>query len=382
MTKKEILEQRNANSEKLQALYDELKSEETEKRDIEDIEKDVNDCIQKNAELDGELKKIEERKKTIDEVKKGQGAVMPTPIIEKREKTNEKIEVRNSQEYINAYANYIKTGDDTECRSLLTEKATGGTIPVPEIVDSYINTAWDKLVLLNKVHRTNLKGIVKVGFELSATDAAIHEEGKAAPVEEELKLGIVTLTPQTIKKWITVSDEALDLNGAAFLEYIYSEITYKILKFAEGLVVDKILNSPEVATATAAGVPQVKLGKAYAVADIFSLKAKLSDEATNLTLIMSKATEAAYKTVAAGANYMIDIFDGIDVVTNEKAGDKVILADLNGVHANFTNGNDVTFKFDDLSLAEKDLVKIVGRLPIAIEVTKNATAVVGVKGTA
>lgn len=382
MTKKEILEQRNKNNDKLQALYDELKSEETEKRDVEDIEKDVNDCIQKNAELDGELKKIEERKKTIDEIKKGQGAVMPTPVIEKREKTNEKIEVRNSQEYINAYANYIKTGDDTECRSLLTEKATGGTIPVPEIVDGYINTAWDKLVLLNKVHRTNLKGIVKVGFELSATDAAIHEEGKAAPAEEELKLGIVTLTPQTIKKWITVSDEALDLNGAAFLEYIYSEITYKILKFAEGLVVDKILNSPEVATATAAGVPQVKLGTAYAVADIFSLKAKLSDEATNLTLIMSKATEAAYKTVAAGANYMIDIFDGIDVVTNEKAGEKVILADLNGVHANFTNGNDVTFKFDDLSLAEKDLVKIVGRLPIAIEVTKNATAVVGVKGTA
>ena len=32
-----------------------------------------------------------------------------------------------------------------------------------------------------------------------------------------------------------------------------------------------------------------------------------------------------------------------------------------GAQANFPNGNEVTLKYDDLSLAESDLVKIVGR---------------------
>ena len=34
-------------------------------------------------------------------------------------------EVRNSKEYIDGYANYIKTGDDSECRALLSENGGG-----------------------------------------------------------------------------------------------------------------------------------------------------------------------------------------------------------------------------------------------------------------
>ena len=32
-----------------------------------------------------------------------------------------------------------------------------------------------------------------------------------------------------------------------------------------------------------------------------------------------------------------------------------------GAHANFPNGDEITIKYDDLSLAESDLVKLVGR---------------------
>ena len=39
-----------------------------------------------------------------------------------------------------------------------------------------------------------------------------------------------------------------------------------------------------------------------------------------------------------------------------------------GAIANFPNGEDITIKYDDLSLAEKDLVKLVGREFIGIEV--------------
>ena len=41
---------------------------------------------------------------------------------------------------------------------------------------------------------------------------------------------------------------------------------------------------------------------------------------------------------------------------------EAIVGDLgNGALANFPGGEDIEFKFDELSLAEKDLVKIVGR---------------------
>ena len=39
-----------------------------------------------------------------------------------------------------------------------------------------------------------------------------------------------------------------------------------------------------------------------------------------------------------------------------------------GAHANFPNGEEITIKYDDLSLAEKDLVKLVGREFVGLEV--------------
>ena len=77
------------------------------------------------------------------------------------------------------------------------------------------------------------------------------------------------------------------------------------------------------------------------------------------------------------ANYGVDPFDGMEVIFNDTlyaasaatTGQAIaIVGDLNGVQANFPNGYNPTFKYDDLSLSEKDLVKIVGRLPVGHEV--------------
>ena len=108
---------------------------------------------------------------------------------------------------------------------------------------------------------------------------------------------------------------------------------------------------------------------AGAIDDIYKAEALLSDEAVNPVIIMSKAKKAAYMALKIASNYAVDPFDGLEVLYNDTLGDTVIVGDLNGVQANFPNGNDVAFKYDDLSLAEKDLVKIVGRLPIGIGVT-------------
>jgi hypothetical protein len=63
----------------------------------------------------------------------------------------------------------------------------------------------------------------------------------------------------------------------------------------------------------------------------------------------------------------------LDVATATPASGAVnkiaIVGDLEGESVNFTNGYEPSIKVDDLSLAEKDLIKVVGRLPMGHGVT-------------
>ena len=345
-----------------------------------------------NADLEtlsAEVTALEERKAAIvEEMKKAQAAVAEGAgkEIEKQEERNMKptfAEVRSSEQYVNAYAEYIKTGDDKEVRSVLTEMGVGASDPsagvaVPTSVEDRIRTAWDNDAILSRVKRSNVKGILKVGFELSATPAVVHAEGAAAPDPETLNLGIVSLVPETLKKWITISDEAFDLRGQAFLDYIMDEIEYRIIKLAADTVVADITSAPTTATKTAASVAHVET---TGIADIVNAIAALSDEAQNPVIIMNKQSYAYYKGLAMGAGYAVDPFDGLEVLFNNTldaatatpssgAVNKIaIVGDLQGESVNFTNGYEPTIKVDDLSLAESDLIKVVGRLPMGHGVT-------------
>ncbi|MBQ1529302.1 MAG: phage major capsid protein, partial [Clostridia bacterium] len=281
-------------------------------------------------------------------------------------------EIRKSTEYVDAFAKYIKTGDATEVRSLLTENVSGGTIPVPEIVDNIIKTAWEKDEIMSRVRKTNLKGNVKIGVETAATAAGIHTEGVKSGTgfvsEEELTIVIVEMVPQTIKKWITFSDEILDMNGEAFLDYIYDEITHRIVKKAADMVVADIIASAQ------SGAPVPSATVAFVgVQDVVNAISRLSDEAVNPVIIMNKASYANYRALAMDLGFAYDPFEGLPVLFNDTlaiasgdvSGSVMIVGDLeNGYRANFPNGFEPTFKYDDLSMAEADLVKVVGRLPM------------------
>ena len=128
-------------------------------------------------------------------------ATVEKPETEERGKP-EMNEVRNSVEYIDAYAEYLKTGKDEECRALLSENATNGTVPVPEFVYDTVKTAWDREGITRRVRKAYINGNLKVGFEISATGAVVHTEGGAAVSEETLVLGVVNMVPKTIKKSI------------------------------------------------------------------------------------------------------------------------------------------------------------------------------------
>lgn len=68
-----------------------------------------------------------------------------------------------------------------------------------------------------------------------------------------------------------------------------------------------------------------------------------------------------------GANYGVDPFDGIEVITND-AATAPIIGDLSGVMENLPKGDNVEFKYDDKTRMKQDLVDILGRMPSAIAV--------------
>lgn len=359
-------------------------AEECEAR-IAEIRSEMNDENADLEKLSAEVDAIEERKALLVKAEEERKALAskvatdPVPVIieeRKEEKKMENIEVRNSEAYINAFAEYIKSENDKECRSLLTENVSGD-VPVPEMVYDIVKTAWENEEIMSLVRHTYIKGNLKVGFEISASDAEIHTEGAEAITEEELVLGTVTLVPASIKKFITISDEVMDMRGEEFLRYIYDELTHKIAKKASDALLGIIASSPTTSTATAPAVPAIDV-VAIAIDTIATAIGNLSDEAVNPVIVMNKLTWSAFKAVQYANGFSVDPFEGLRVIFNDSlksfatASDGDVFAIVgdfgHGAIANFPNGDDIKFKFDDTSLAEADLIKIIGRKYVALGV--------------
>ena len=310
----------------------------------------------------------------------GEGEVVEK--IESEERNMPTInELRNSPEYIDAFAEYIKTGKDEEIRNMLTttnDSTPNGTatIPVPTFVYDIVKTAWEREGIMSRVRKAYLKGNLKVGFEISGSAAVIHAEGASAISAEDLVLGTVELVPQSIKKFVQVSDEALDLRGEAFLRYLYDELTYRIAKKAADELVSKIEACGTVSTTTCPGVPSVTA--TASLGTVANAIAHLSDEANNPVIMMNKLTWGVFKAAQAGGSYAYDPFEGLPVVFNNtiKAFDVAstgetyaIVGDLEqGALMNLPNGEGIEFKFDDTTLMTSDLIRVLGRLYAGIAV--------------
>jgi len=354
--------------ERKSAIVGEL---DTENADLNALEEEMRSL---NAEI--EARKAEEAQKAEirSAVAAGEvGEVVKTIVEEKRDmRTNE--EIRASQEYVDAFARYIVSENDSEVRSLLTTQVSG-SVPVPSIVDDIIRTAWEKDDILARIKKTNIKGNLKVAFELSADGAYVHTEGTTAPTEESLTLGVVEMIPRNIKKWIRVSDEAIAMGGETLVRYIYDELTHQIVKALADLIVNDIKTASSAST-SAAGVASVTAAPSVTtVAKAFS---NLSDEAADPVIIMNKLTYANFVAAQAAGNFAFDPFMGLPVLYNNSlpAYDNAsanavyaIVGDLNGAQINYPEGEGIVIKYDDISEAEDDMVKIVGRQYVAHAVT-------------
>lgn len=356
MTVDELIERRSAIALELDNADADLDALEAEVKSI-------------NEELESRKAAETKRNEIRNAVASGDGENIKT--FEKEERKEMTVdEIRSSKEYINAFANYIKTGKDDECRALLSTNATGGYVPVPTIIEGRIRTAWERTGLMELVRKTYIRGNLKIGFELSADGAVIHTEGSTAPSEEALTFGVVELKPESIKKWIKISDEAMDMGGEEFLYYIYDELTYRIAKKAQEELLAKIVALTASATSTAVGVGIV--AGTPSVGLVATALGKLSDEASDPVIVMNKGSWAQFKAAQYAGQFNVDPFEGLRVFydstlpaytsSGTTGSTWCIVGDFGvGAHANFPNGDEITIKYDDLSLAESDLVKLVGR---------------------
>ncbi len=343
-----------------------LKEMEQEGADLDALKAEMEE-LRKNADqLQDAAKQAEATRKAIADG--AAGIVIGSYSAE--DKGTKPEEVRNSREYLEAYANYIRTGSDKECRSVLLSKnaPASGQVPVPDMLEGIIKTAWEKNDFLNRVKKTYFRGNLRVPFELSATGAWVHTEGTTGLTEEEITIGIVELKPENIKKWIRISDESIDLGGAEFLDYIYSEITYRILMELVKQLVADVTGASASNSSSAIGVPVVKIAPGVNV--IRDATANLTEEARDLCVVLNRLTEAAFNAAHATANFAIDQWAGLPRVYTSalpaysSASENdcyAIVGDLSALQVNYPSGEDVIIKWDDLSLAEDDLVKVVGR---------------------
>lgn len=381
LNREEEFEKRTA---ELEAAINEMTEENTpEERDavsaeIDKLEEEKTENASAISQLREEIEKLEAELDAAE-----QENIVPDDKPEERTNKMDEMITRDSKEYVEAYAEYIKGNKKAaDLRNMLTttnDTTPNGTatVPVPSFVYDVVKTAWERDGIMALVRKAYLRGNLKVGFEISGTDAIVHAEGASAISAEDLVLGVVELVPESIKKVVQVSDEALDLGGEEFLRYIYDELTYRIAKKAADELIAKIEACGTVSTTTCPSVPKVKAAS-IALGTIASAIAQLSGEAANPVVMMNKATWGAFKSAQYAASYPVDIFEGLPVVYNNSikafsaatTGETyAIVGDLgHGALANFPNGEEIEFKFDNLSLKKQDLVEVFGRKYVAIGV--------------
>lgn len=355
--------------ERRTAIVAELDNPEADLNALHEEVKSINEELENRKAVEAEKAEIRAA------VANGEGEVIKTIEPEER-KIPTMEEIRNSKAYIDAYAEYIKTENDRECRALLTENVSG-SVPVPEFVYDVVKTAWDREGITARVRKAYLKGNLKVGFEISGDAAVIHTEGAAAINPENLVLGTVELIPQSIKKVVQVSDEVYDMRGEEFLRYIYEELTYRIAKKAADELIAKIKACGTVSTTTCPGVPSITV-TTVSMGTIAQAISNLSDEAANPVIMMNKLTWSAFKDVQYANGYGADPFEGLPVLFNDTITaysaattgvPYVLVGDLDhGALLNFPAGNDIQFKFDDMTLKKQDLIEVLGREYVAMGV--------------
>ena len=336
--------------------------------DLEALNEETRRLIEEEGQLEAQLEELRKAAEEAEETRKAvaEGAGETKEEFKEETKMTD-LEIRNSAAYAEAFKQYIITGDGKECRSMLTENVSGD-VPVPVMVEGIIKTAWESNTFLNKVRKTAFRGNLKVPFEKSADPAYVHTEGTTGLTEEDLQLGIVSLVPANVKKWIKISDESIAMGGEQFVQYIYSELAQRVLEKLVSELVGKVNAASTSHSDNAIGIPKATEAPGVNVAQ--NAADQLSEEATDLCIVLNPLSISAFRDAYAAGYFGVDPFAGMTLIkcsalpaysTADANAMYGIVGDLKAIQVNYPEGEGLVTKWDDLTYAEDDMVKVVAR---------------------
>ena len=328
---------------------------------------------------------IEARRAKMAAVLAGSGNVIAvSPERETRSQADRLKEVVSSEAYLNAYVRGIQNGDNKECRAMLTELVTNGSVPIPKYINNVISVSWEDSQILPRLNQVLFRGNGIFPFELSSSRATVHEEGTAAPTEGEVQIGSVQITPEMVTKWLPYSKETMSLGGQQFVDHVYVNVEHEVFTECEAKAIAAVKAAPSTATKAKASVNVLSVPVIDATT-MFTALGMISSRVRNPVAVMHRQTyfkqfmslmgtdgHPIYNMVSdnKGPSYFIN---GVEVLFTDAlaAGTEFIVGDLSAITVNAPEGLALEFTTDPYSMAEKGMVKVVGGLLAGFGVTKD-----------
>lgn len=146
------------------------------------------------------------------------------------------------------------------------------------------------------------------------------------------------------------------------------QVARQIMKLLVQKVITDIATASTSHSSSAVGIPKIDGEPDLAV--VVTAEAELSDEAENVVVIINRKTSAAFHQAKVAGNFEVDPYDGLPVLytsalpaysTASENAVWMIVGDLYGAQVNYPEGEGIIKKWDDMSEAEADMVKVHGR---------------------
>lgn len=404
MERDKILSAEMAQSEidKLNTRKNAIADEITEKRgvfDSADVETrdailaDVTALEEEVTQIEADVAELEELRSKFDEQEQRMSLVknVQTVKVEERQKMEEKkIDQFDTPEYRKAWADSVRTNNDSELRAMTTSMEN---VPIPTLMQGYVETAWEKFGKFSRiVNKSYVKGYMAIPIETAADPAVWHDENGNAPAEETITLGQVLLRPKMIKKWISITDELAAMSPEEFMRYLADELVYRVVLLLDHAIINGSADANGNGVVGIVGNSMTEsINSALTFNAINSAIAELNTF-DNLVVAMNQktffdnfmgltdtvdrpiyqiATDNTGKPQYFVNGIRVEFTTALPAYDDASQGDAwAVVGNFSGYRLNLPEGESVKMLYDPYTLAREDKAIMVGRLYVAGNVVR------------
>ena len=363
---------------------------------------EVEDMTKEAEELDADIKDLEEQRNTLAEQEERMSMTSTLSKVQIEERKTQMEEIRNAfdtKEYNQLYADYIRSGKDTEIKNYIQRSGSANlststsNVPIPVIMQGFVETAWYEYGKFSRLVSEMFEpSILKILVETAADGASWHTENGDAVSQESITLGQIILQPKMIKKFVALTDELMAMAADEFLRYVADELVYRVI-----LALDEaIINRTDLNGLGVIGIAGNSLTETVTAAPGFNvINEAIANLVTfdNLTIAMNPETffknfmgltdqvgrpiyQIAQDNEGRPAYYLsgyrVEFTQALPSYDDAESGQVYAVAGnfRRGYKLNYPQGRDVISLVDPYTLATEDVVRMIGRLYVAGNVVR------------